>query len=110
MRPSLPHEGTSKKTMTLDSADFQDLEIAIGERIYLQIAKWRLSLGDAGVAKELAIECCVHLDKGSQLSVKKALEAFQIQVGGGESKMPLGLFLTSSQIKELEEILDPYCR
>jgi len=96
--------------MTLDSADLQDIEIAIGERIYLQIAKWRLYLGDAGVAKDLAIECCAHLEKGPKLSVKKALEVFKIPVAGGGEKMPLGSFLSSIQIKELEDILEPYCR
>ena len=41
--------------------DFQirisDLENIISERLFIKIEKWNLYLGDAGLARKLAIEC-----------------------------------------------------
>ena len=34
-----------------------DLENVISEKIFIKIEKWNLYLGDAGLARNLAIEC-----------------------------------------------------
>ena len=34
-----------------------DLENVISEKIFIKIEKWNLYLGDAGLARHLAIEC-----------------------------------------------------
>ena len=34
-----------------------DLENIISEKIFIKIEKWNLYLGDAGLARNLAIEC-----------------------------------------------------
>ena len=43
-----------------------DLENIISEKIFIKIEKWNLYLGDAGLARNLALECISNLDKGSQ--------------------------------------------
>ena len=96
--------------MTLELVELRDLELAIGERIYLQISKWHLYLGDAGLAKDLAIECAAYFEQGSEIAARKALESLQVSVAGGKTSFPLECFVSYSQIKELEDILDPYCK
>ncbi len=96
--------------MTLESADFRDLEVSIADRIYIQIASWHLYLGDAGLAKALTIECVSKLDEGASVAARKALESLQVQLAGGNTSLPLARLVPPSQFHDLEEILDPYCR
>ena len=96
--------------MTLPLNDLNELEASFGDRIYLQIANWRLNLGDAGLAKDLAITCSAKIDQGSSVAVSSALESLKVSVAGGKSSLPLSLFISSSQVKEIEEIVEVYCR
>ena len=96
--------------MTLDPSQIRDLQISIGDRLYIQVASWHLYLGDAGLAEALAMECIAHLDQGESVSARKALEAVQVQLGGGSTRLPLARLIPSGQIFDLEEILVPYCR
>ena len=96
--------------MTLDAADLQDLSAALSERLYLQIAGWHLYLGDAGLADTLAIECSALLDQGPAVCARRALEAVQVPIGAGSSRLPLSRLLPSSQLSELEQILEDHCR
>ena len=41
-----------------------DLENIISEKIFIKIEKWNLYLGDAGLARNLAIECISNKDQG----------------------------------------------
>ena len=96
--------------MTLNPADLQDLQIAIGDRIYIQVASWHLYLRDAGLAETLALECNANLDLGASVAARKALEAVQVHLAGGTTRLPLARLIPSGQIFDLEDILDPYCR
>ena len=96
--------------MTLDSAEIQELEVLLADRLFLQIASWHLYLGDAGLAKTLAIECSAKLDQGPSVAARQALESVQVPLAGGATRLPLARLIPSSQLLELEEILDPYCR
>ena len=96
--------------MTLDSAQLRDLQISIGECLYIQVASWHLYLRDAGLAKTLAIECNSNLALGASVAARKALEAVQVSVGEGSTHLPLARLIPSGQIFDLEEILAPYCR
>ncbi len=93
----------------LSSNQLHELEISIADRIYLQVQKWHLYLGDAGLSKALAIECQAYLDKGSSVAAKKAFDSVIVQLGGGNTEMPLSKLISSGQVFELEEILEPYC-
>ena len=96
--------------MSIDSNQVLEIANAISDRIYIQIEKWNLYLGDAGLSEALAIECNANLQDGSAVAARKAIEAVQVRLGGGNTKLPLARLISSGQIFELEEILDPYCR
>jgi len=96
--------------MNLDPSKIRDLQVSIGDRLYIQVASWHLYLGDAGLAEALAIECTAHLDQGETVAARKALEAVQVPLGEGSTRLPLARLIPSGQIFDLEEILAPYCR
>jgi hypothetical protein len=96
--------------MTLPAADLKSLEVALADRLYLQIAGWHLYLGDAGLAQALAIECAARLDQGAAVCGRQALEAVQVPVGGGSTRLPLARLIPAGQLRDLEDILEPFCR
>ena len=96
--------------MDSQSNELIEMESSISDRIYIRVANWNLYLGDAGLAKELAIECKANLIQGADIAARKALEAVQVDLGGGSTKLPLARLVPSGQIFDLEEILEPYCR
>ena len=83
-----------------------DLENIIAEKIFIRIEKWNLYLGDAGLARKLAIECISNFNKGSQEAAKLSLNTIKVKIGGGKETIPLSQLVTSSQIHDLEDILD----
>jgi hypothetical protein len=96
--------------MSLSASDLRDLEVALADRLYLQIAGWHLYLGDAGLAQPLAIECAARLDQGSGVCARQALEAVQVPIGGGSTRLPLARLVPAGQLRDLEEVLEPFCR
>ena len=96
--------------MSMDSVQLRELAISIADRIYLKIENWNLYLGDAGLAKDLAIECQANFEQGASVAAKKGLEAIQVKLGGGATRLPLSRLIPSNQLFDLEEILEPYCR
>ena len=85
-----------------------DLENIISEKIFIKIEKWNLYLGDAGLSRNLAIECISNFNKGSQEAVKLSLNKINVKIGDGKNTIPLSSLVTSSQIVDLEEILDTF--
>jgi len=85
-----------------------DLENIISERIFIKIEKWNLYLGDAGLARNLAIECISNKDQGASKAAKISLNEINIKIGDGVKSIPLIYLITSSQIIELEEILESF--
>jgi hypothetical protein len=96
--------------MSLPPADLRDLEVSLGDRLYLQLAGWHLYLKDAGLAQSLAIECAARLDQGAEVAARQALEAVQVPIGGGATRLPLARFVPTGQLQDLEEVLEPFCR
>ncbi|QVL52678.1 MAG: DUF3181 family protein [Cyanobium sp. M30B3] len=96
--------------MSLSANDLHDLEVALADRLYVQIAGWHLYLGDAGLAQTLAIECAARLDQGSAVCARQALEAVQVPIGGGATRLPLARLVPAGQLRDLEEVLEPFCR
>jgi len=92
--------------------DFQigisDLENVISEKVFIKIEKWNLYLGDAGLARNLAIECISNKDQGPLGAAKLSLKAINVKVGDGVNSIPLIDLITNSQIQELEEILESF--
>ena len=91
--------------MTLSAGQIKDLENALAERLYLQVAGWHLYLGDAGLAQELAIECAARLDQGAAVCARQALEAVQVPIGGGATRLPLARLVPAGQLSDLEDVL-----
>ena len=86
-----------------------DLENIISEKVFIKIEKWNLYLGDAGLARYLAIECINNKNQGSLEAAKISLKAINVKVGdGGANSIPLINLITTSQILELEEILESF--
>ena len=85
-----------------------DLENIISEKIFIKIEKWNLYLGDAGLARNLAIECISNKDQGVSEAAKISLKEINVKVGDGVKSIPLMNLITSPQIIELEEILESF--
>ncbi len=95
--------------MTLAAADLEELTRAIADRLYVQVAGWHLYLGDAGLAQTLAIECAARLDQGAEVCARQALEAVQVPIGGGATRLPLARLVPAGQLRDLEDVLQPFC-
>ena len=85
-----------------------DLENIISEKVFIKIEKWNLYLGDAGLARNLAIECISNIDQGPLEAAKISLKTINVKVGDGFKNIPLINLITHSQIFELEEILESF--
>ncbi len=96
--------------MPLSASEIRDLQLEIADRLYIQIGGWHLYLGDAGVAEALAIECAARLDQGAGVCARQALEAVQVPIGGGSTRLPLARLIPSGQLRDLEDVLEPFCR
>ena len=85
-----------------------DLENIISEKVFIKIEKWNLYLGDAGLARNLAIECISNKNQGPLEAAKISLKATNVKIGDGINSIPLINLITTSQILELEEILESF--
>ena len=84
------------------------LENIISEKVFIKIEKWNLYLGDAGLARNLAIECISNKHQNPLEAAKISLKAINVKVGDGVNSIPLINLITTSQILELEEILESF--
>ena len=75
-----------------------DLENIISEKVFIKIEKWNLYLGDAGLARNLAMECISNKDQGTSEAAKISLKAINVKVGDGLKSIPLINLITSAQI------------
>ena len=94
--------------MYSNNNSISDLENLIAERICLKIERWNLYLGDAGLARKLAIECLSNISKGIRNAVDIALETVQVSIGDGSENIALSRFIIISQKKDLENILEDF--
>ena len=85
-----------------------DLENIISERVFIKIEKWNLYLGDAGLARQLAIECIRNKDQCPLEAAKMSLKAINVKIGDGGNSIPLINLITYSQVSELERILESF--
>jgi len=94
--------------MNSNNNSISDLENLIAEKICLKIERWNLYLGDAGLARRLAIECLSNTSKGIKHAVDIALESVQVSIGDGSEKLALSKFIILSQKKDLELLLEDF--
>ena len=94
--------------MNSNNHSISDLENSIAETICLKIENWNLYLGDAGLARKLAIECLSNTSKGIKNTVEIALESIKVPIGDGSTKIALSKFIIASQKQELENLLEDF--
>tara|TARA_B100001287_G_scaffold129481_1_gene109107 strand:- start:791 stop:1078 length:288 start_codon:yes stop_codon:yes gene_type:complete len=94
--------------MNSNNNSISDLENLIAETVCLKIEKWNLYLGDAGLARKLAIECLSNTSNGIKKAVEIALESVQVSIGNGSEKIALSKFIIDSQRQDLENLLQDY--
>ena len=94
--------------MNSNNNSISDLENLIAETICLKVEKWNLYLGDAGLARKLAIECLSNISKGIKNAVEIAMESIQVSIGNGSEKIALSRFIIASQKQDLENLLEDF--
>tara|TARA_Y100000589_G_scaffold286379_1_gene286466 strand:+ start:208 stop:495 length:288 start_codon:yes stop_codon:yes gene_type:complete len=94
--------------MNLKNNLISDLENLIAETICLKIEKWNLYLGDAGLARQLAIECLSNISKGTENAVSIALDSVKVSIGEGSEELTLSKFIINSQKKDLKNLLEDF--
>ena len=52
---------------------------------------------------------CSGADQPAGIAARQAVEAVKVNVAGGASQLPLSRLLPPAQLRDLEEILEPYC-
>lgn len=97
------------QTLSLTAEQLKELSLALADRLYIQLAGWHLYLGDAGLADSLAIECAARLDQGPGVCGRQALESIQVPIGGGAGQLPLARLIPPGQLRDLEDVLEPFC-
>tara|TARA_B100000212_G_C26990849_1_gene370672 strand:- start:63 stop:347 length:285 start_codon:yes stop_codon:yes gene_type:complete len=85
-----------------------DLENLIADKICLKVEKWNLYLGDAGLARKLAIECLSNISKGTKNSIELALDSVQVSIGDGSENLTLSKFIIASQKEDLANLLEDF--
>ena len=94
--------------MNSNNNSISDLENLVAEKICLKIERWNLYLGDAGLARKLAIECLSNTSKGIKNAVEIALESIEVSIGDGYEKISLAKFIIASQKQDLEDLLEDF--
>ena len=94
--------------MKPNNNSISDLENLIAEKVCLKVEKWNLYLGDAGLARKLAIECLSNSSNGIKKAVEIALESVQVSIGDGSIKIALSKFIIASQKQDLENLLEDF--
>jgi hypothetical protein len=95
--------------VSLSASDIEELTRALADRLYIQVAGWHLYLGDAGLAETVALECAARIDQGAGICARQALEAVQVPIGGGSGRLPLARLIPPGQLRDLEDVLEPFC-
>ena len=94
---------------SIDSSQINEPAALVADRLFIQVGSWNLYLGDAGLAKDLAIECQANFHQGANVAARKGLDAIQVKLGGGKPTLRLSRLIPPNQFFDLEEILEPYC-
>lgn len=100
----MSYAGTSKA--------IEDLAVAIGDKVYLDVAKWHLYLQDAKLHTSLAekIYPLVHEDRVTETAVMDILQTMKVPIGGGKKEIPLIELIPTVGLSELMRAIEEYQR
>ncbi|WP_218079812.1 DUF3181 family protein [Anthocerotibacter panamensis] len=86
----------------------ETLAAALGQDVYLEIARWRLYLADAHLDVPLATQISLLMDDGlvSDAQIDAVLEHILVTLGDGNHQVPLAHFLPTNARRRLNQIVD----
>jgi hypothetical protein len=98
--------------MANSSEAIEKLAGAIGENVYIDVAKWHLYLNDAHLHTSLAEQFYPLLNKGSisEDQVSEILKGILIKLGGGKREVPLSDLLPMQSQVHLMDVLEDFQR
>ena len=110
----MPNAQCPKKIMAYSNPTevIEALAAEIGDRLYIEVAKWHLRLDDAHLHKTLAERYYPMLadNKLSENEVVQILQAIPVKIGGGKREIPLADLLGTQCQVELMDILEEFKR
>jgi hypothetical protein len=89
----------------------EDLAANLGEKIYIDVAKWHLYLADAKLHTEVAQKCfeLVQANTITPAAVDQVLQGIAVPLGGGKIQVPLANLIPATLQATLLDILEE-CR
>lgn len=96
----------------MSSEAIEKLAAAIGESVYIDVAKWHLYLRDAHLHTTLAERFYPMLTKGSvsESQVNDVLKSIPVKLGGGKLEVPLSDLLPMQSQVHLVDALEEFQR
>jgi hypothetical protein len=90
----------------------EDLAAEIGDRVYIDVAKWHLYLREAKLHTEVAQKLYALMGNGSvqEADVTAVLQGMMIKLGGGKKELPLADLVPMSCQVSLMDILEEFQR
>lgn len=94
------------------SEAIEKLAAAIGENVYIDVAKWHLYLRDAHLHTPLAEQLYPLLSQGmpSEDQVLNLLQQMSVKLGGGKLDVPLSDLLPMQSQVHLMDVLEEFQR
>jgi Protein of unknown function (DUF3181) len=102
----------TRNTMTNNTQAIEDLAAEIGDRIYIDVAKWHLYLEDAKLHVILAERLYPMLLEGrlDDSRILQVLQDLPISIGAGKREIPLVDLLPRQCQTQLTNILEEFQR
>jgi len=96
----------------MSSESVEKLAAAIGENVYIDLAKWHLYLRDAKLHTVLADKLYPLLSDGklSDSQVTDLLKSIPVQLGGGKVELPLADLLPNQSQANLMTAIEEFQR
>lgn len=90
----------------------ETLAAAIGDKVYLDVAKWHLYLGDAKLHTALAEKLypLVTGDEVTESAVADILAGTPVAIGGGQKTVPMADLIPAASQRDLLEAIADYQR
>ncbi|HEY9698484.1 MAG TPA: DUF3181 family protein [Trichocoleus sp.] len=94
------------------SESIEKLAAAIGENVYIDVAKWHLYLRDAHLHTTLAEQLLPLMQSGSvsESQVSALLDKISVKIGGGKMEVRLSDLLPMQSQVHLMDVLEEYQR
>jgi hypothetical protein len=94
-----------------DTYQIEQLAAEIGDKIYIDVAKWHLYLKDAKLHTSLAEKAIPIIEEGlTGDKLNGLLNSISIDLGGGKKKLPLADLIPATVQANLMDILQDFAR